>query len=77
MFFDYRQAAGVQTIRWVALRDGRSYYQSDALPWAGGDHGTWWVGVTADASGRVGAGTWEFQVYFDNVLSGTARADVR
>ena len=77
MFFDYRQAANTQTMRWIALRDGRSFYQSEALRWAGGDRGTWWVGASADASGRIGAGTWEFQVYFDNVLTGSARADVR
>ncbi len=77
MFFAYRQASGAQTVRWVALRDGRSYYQSEAVPWAGGDQGTWWVGVTADASGRIGAGNWEFQVYFDNALIGSARTEVR
>ncbi len=77
VFFDYKQAAGAQTMRWVALRDGRSIYQSDALPWAGGDKGSWWIGVNADASGKVGAGNWEFQVYFDNVLTGSGRADVR
>lgn len=77
MFFDYRQAAGAQTMRWVALRDGRSYYQSEALPWAGGDKGTWWVGIPADASGKIGAGNWEFQVYFDNALAGSGRAETR
>lgn len=77
LFFNYRQAAGVQTIRWVALRDGRAIYQSAPLPWSGGDRGTWWVGVSADAGGGVGAGTWEFQIYLDTIIAGTARADVR
>jgi S1-C subfamily serine protease len=75
-FFNYRQAARVQTIRWVALRDGRVVLQSPPSTWYGGESGTWWVGVSGD-SGGVGPGAWEFQIYFDNVIVGTARTDVR
>ena len=54
-FFDYRQGAAAQSIRWVVLRDGRALYQSPALPWYGGDKGTWWVGLPA---GGPDGGQW-------------------
>jgi hypothetical protein len=28
-------------------------------------------------SGSVGAGNWEFQIYFDNVLAGAGKLEVR
>ncbi|MBX7110889.1 MAG: serine protease [Dehalococcoidia bacterium] len=68
-FFDYRQAAAVQRVRWVVLRNGQTYYQSAAVPWAGGDHGTWWVGVPVDNA----RGSWEVQVYFDDIIVGTGK----
>lgn len=68
-FFDYRQAAAVQRIRWVVLRNGQPYYQSVATPWAGGDRGTWWVGVPVDNA----RGSWEFQIYFDDLIVGTGK----
>lgn len=74
-FFDYRQAATARTIRWVALRDGRTVLQTTAQPWVGGTQGIWWVG-TSDPAG-VGAGRWEFQIYFDDALVASGRVDVR
>lgn len=68
-FFDYRQSAAVQRVRWVVLRNGQTYYQSAAVPWAGGDHGTWWVGVPVDNA----RGSWEIQVYFDDLIVGTGK----
>jgi len=68
-FFDYRQASGVQRVRWVVLRNGQPYYQSAAVPWAGGDHGTWWVGVPVDNA----RGSWEIQIYFDDLIVGTGK----
>jgi hypothetical protein len=73
-FFNYQRAAGVQTVRWVALRDGRAIFQPPPQPWHGGDKGTWWVGVSTP--GGVGPGSWEFQIYFDNIVVGTARVDL-
>ena len=75
-FFNYRQAAGVQTIRWVAMRNGQAIFKSPPQTWYGGERGTWWVGVTG-GDGGVGPGTWEFQIYFDNIAIGTAGVDVR
>ncbi|MEZ4553870.1 MAG: serine protease [Dehalococcoidia bacterium] len=66
-FFDYRQAAAVQRIRWVVLRNGQTYYQSGAVPWSGGDAGNWWVGVPVDNA----RGSWEVQIYFDDLIVGT------
>jgi hypothetical protein len=66
-FFDYRQAASVQSIRWVIYRNGQVVYQSPAIPWTGGDRGTWWVGTPSD--GALGA--WQFEVYFDDIIMGT------
>jgi len=76
-FFDYRQAAAAQSIRWVVLRDGRALYQSPALPWYGGDRGTWWVGFPASAPEGIGAGAWEVQIYLDNQVIGTGKTTVR
>lgn len=68
-FFDYRQSASVQRVRWVVYRNGQVYYQSAPSPWAGGDHGTWWIGVPVDNA----RGSWEFQVYFDDLIVGTGK----
>ncbi len=76
MFFDYRQAAAVQSIRWVVLKDGRAIYQSPPVPWAGGEKGTWWVGMPAETGG-VGAGAWEIQIYMDNQSIGSAKTTLR
>jgi hypothetical protein len=76
-FFDYRQAAAAQSIRWVVLRDGRALYQSPALPWYGGDKGTWWVGFPAVGPEGIGGGAWEVQVYMDNQSVGTGKTTVR
>jgi hypothetical protein len=65
-FFDYRQAAAVQAVRWVIYHNGQVYYQSPAIPWAGGDRGSWWVGVPADNA----RGSWDFEVYFDDIIVG-------
>lgn len=75
-FFDYRQAAAVQTIRWVVLQDGRAQFQSAALPWHGGDKGTWWVGIPGGPDG-IGAGNWEVQIYMDNQSVGNGKTTVR
>ena len=74
-FFNYRQAATAKTIRWVAIRDGRTMLQTTTQPWLGGSQGSWWVG-TSDPAG-VGAGTWEFQIYFDDALAASGRIEVR
>jgi len=66
-FFDYRQAAAVQAVRWVVYRDGQVYYQSPAVPWPGGDRGAWWVGVPTDGA----TGSWEFEIYFDDIIVGS------
>lgn len=76
-FFDYRQAAAAQSIRWVVLRDGRALYQSPALPWHGGDKGTWWVGFPAGGPEGIGAGAWEIQVYMDNQSAGSGKTSLR
>jgi hypothetical protein len=75
-FFNYRQAAGVQTLRWVVFRDGRAVVQVPPTPWHGGDAGTWWVGAVGDASG-IGPGAWEFQIYLDNMVVGNVKVDLR
>jgi hypothetical protein len=67
-FFDYRQAASVQTIRWVIYRNGQVVYQSPAVPWSGGDRGTWWVGAPTDSA----LGAWQFEIYFDDIIVGTS-----
>jgi S1-C subfamily serine protease len=74
-FFNYKDAGGSTSMRWVALRDGRTMYQSTPQPWTGGSQGSWWVGVS-DPNG-IGAGTWDFQLYFDDVAVGSARTEVR
>ena len=74
-FFNYRGAATARTVRWIALRDGRTVQQTGPQPWLGGAQGNWWVGV-ADPGG-VGAGNWEFQIYFDDTLAGSGRVEVR
>ncbi len=68
-FFDYRQASAVQWFRWVVYRNGQVYYQSPAMSWAGSDQGTWWVGVPTDGA----RGSWEFQIYFDDLIVGTGK----
>ena len=65
-FFDYRQASGVQAVRWVVYHNGQVYYQSPAVPWAGGDHGSWWVGAPTDGA----RGSWDFEIYFDDIIVG-------
>ena len=53
----------------VRRRDGAVVYQSPAIPWSGGDSGTWWVGY---ANGdQILPGAWEFEIYFDNQVVGT------
>jgi S1-C subfamily serine protease len=76
MFFDYQQAAAVQTVRWIVLHDGRTVYQSPSTPWYGGDHGIWWVGAPADGA-AIGGGNWEIQLYFDNLIAGSLKATLR
>ena len=76
-FFDYRQGAAAQSIRWVVLRDGRALYQSPALPWYGGDKGTWWVGLPAGGPDGIGAGAWEVQIYLDKQSAGSGKTTVR
>jgi S1-C subfamily serine protease len=66
-FFDYRQAANVQSARWVVYRNGQVVYQSPLIPWAGGDQGTWWFGTPTDNA----LGSWQFEVYFDDIIVGT------
>jgi hypothetical protein len=65
-FFDYRQAAAVQAVRWVIYHNGQVYYQSPAIPWPGGDRGSWWVGAPADNV----RGSWDFEIYFDDIIVG-------
>jgi hypothetical protein len=76
-FFDYRQAAAAQSIRWVVLRDGRALYQSPALPWYGGEKGTWWIGFPAAGPDGIGAGAWEVQIYMDKEAAGTGMTTIR
>lgn len=63
VFFDYEDAAGVRFLRWIVFRDGQVVARPHAVPWTGGDRGTWWVGFTSDEP--VGAGVWEFELYLD------------
>ncbi|MSQ41488.1 MAG: serine protease [Dehalococcoidia bacterium] len=63
-FFDYRDAGGTSQMRWIVFRNGRVEYQSPVVPWSGGDSGRWWVGYSPDDP--VGAGFWEFEIYFDS-----------
>ena len=59
----------MQLLRWVVFHDGRVVYQSPLVRWMGGESGLWWVGHHEDAP--LGAGTWEVEVYLDNVWAGT------
>ncbi len=68
-FFEYEGASAVQLLRWVVFHDGRVVYQSPLVRWTGGESGLWWVGHHEDAP--LGAGTWEVEVYLDNVWAGT------
>lgn len=68
-FFDYRDAAGANQIRWVVFKDGKSVYQSPPLPWNGGKQGTWWVAIRDQAG--LAAGKWEIEVYLDDVIAGS------
>ena len=68
-FFNYKDAAGVQALRWVVSRDGRVVYESPTVPWRGGHEGTWWVGMPGDG-GPIGPGRWDVQVFFDNTAAG-------
>jgi hypothetical protein len=74
--FAYRQASVAQTLRWVVTRDGRVMYQSPAVPWHGGDRGTWWVGFAGDGE-PIGAGAWEVELYFDDAPASKARIELR
>ncbi|MBM4416398.1 MAG: trypsin-like peptidase domain-containing protein [Chloroflexi bacterium] len=74
--FAYRQAQAAHALRWVVTRDGSVMYQSPALPWHGGDHGSWWVGFATDGE-PIGAGAWEVEVYFDDQLAAKAHVDLR
>ena len=56
-------------LRWVVFHDGRVVYQSPLVRWMGGDSGLWWVGHHDDAP--LGPGTWEIEIYFDNVWTAT------
>lgn len=67
--FDYRDAAAVRFLRWIVFRDGQVVQRPPAVPWTGGDSGTWWVGFTGDEP--VGAGIWEFELYLDGPDSST------
>jgi hypothetical protein len=67
-FFDYRGAAAVSEVRWIVFRDGAVVYQSPAIPWPGGDSGTWWVGFGNGE--QVQPGAWEFEIYLDNQVVG-------
>jgi hypothetical protein len=69
-FFDYRQAAAVQRIRWVVYRNGQVFYQSPSIAWPGGDKGTWWVGAANTDGAR---GSWDIEVYFDDIIIGTGK----
>lgn len=68
-FFEYQGASAVQLLRWVVFHDGRVVYQSPLVRWTGGDSGLWWVGHHEDVP--LGAGTWEIEIYLDNVWAGT------
>lgn len=69
-FFDYKQATAVQRFRWVVYRNGQVFYQSPSLAWAGGDKGTWWVGAATPDGAR---GSWDIEVYFDDIIVGTGK----
>jgi len=73
-FFDYRGAAQAETVRWIVFHEGRLVYQSPAVPWNGGDSGTTWVGYLEP--GGIAAGTWEFEIYFDNRVAGSGAVAV-
>lgn len=73
-FFDYADAALAQTVRWVVFYEGRLIYQSPAVPWTGGDSGTWWVGHLDP--GGISVGNWEIEVYFDNRVAGSGSTTV-
>ncbi len=68
-FFDYGSMGAVREYRWIVFRDNQIVYQSPSLDWRGGDTGTWWLGYSSP--NPIGAGTWEIEVYLDNVLAGT------
>jgi len=68
-FFEYQGASAVQLLRWVVFHDGRVVYQSPLVCWTGGDSGLWWVGHHEDT--LLGAGTWEIEIYLDNIWVAT------
>jgi S1-C subfamily serine protease len=68
-FFEYEGASAVQLLRWVVFHDGRVVYQSPLVRWTGGESGLWWVGHHEDTP--LGAGTWEIEIYLDNVWAAT------
>ena len=73
-FFDYAGAAGVRTHHWVVSRDGQTVYQADALPWRGGDDGTWWVGYRPPE--MLEPGLWRVDIYLDDVIAGSGEIQI-
>ncbi len=73
--FKYEHAGGAHQLKWIVLKDGRVVYTSPAVPWEGGDSGTWWVGYAPGAA-SITAGTWEVEVQFDGQTVGSDGAKV-
>lgn len=68
-FFEYEGAAAVGHIHWVVFHDGDVVYESPRVRWTGGESGLWWVGHHDDAP--LEPGTWEFELYVDNIWTVT------
>ncbi len=62
-FFDYSGAGAAERLRWAVFRNGSLFYSSPALPWRGGERGSWWVGMPL-ADGLDEA-LWEFELFID------------
>ena len=69
-------ASGLRDAWWVATRDGRVMYQSPAVPWYGGDRGSWWVGFAGDGE-PIGTGAWELEVYLDDQPMARGKVELR
>lgn len=72
--FKYERAGGAHQLKWIVFKDGRAVYTSPAVPWEGGDSGTWWVGYSPGTP--ITAGTWEVEVQFDGQAVGSDGAKV-
>ncbi len=74
-FFDYQGASTTERLSWRVYRNGELAYESPAVPWRGGESGTWWVGLPFEDG--LTTGTWSFEIFFDDVERASGSISVR